>query len=239
MCSSTDTDIDNAQGCATWLTMPTPTRVPCGYVFHPAPADSTVLLPLMVIINVIPEKTGYAVAVPGEGNRSTRVTVYNQASRKVLASVRPFAEFTGKVNVAMGDVNGDMILDLIVGGGHGSHPRVKVFSGAPNSAGDTFRTVLVNRLAFTKSFRGGVSIASANINGLAGGDSIVVGSGPGMKATVKVFASGPTRSGVFSTWHPYGTFTGGVDVATGMVSDGGRYNIVTAPGAGLQPLVKS
>jgi hypothetical protein len=60
-----------------------------------------------------------------------------------------------------------------------------------------------------------------------------------MKATVKVFASGPNRSGVFSTWHPYGTFTGGVDVATGMVSDGGRYNIVTAPGAGLQPLVKS
>ena len=194
---------------------------------------------LMAIINVIPETTGYAVAVPGDGNRSTRVTVYDQASRKVLASVLPFGEFSGKVNVAMGDVNGDMILDLVVGGGQGSQPRVKVFSGAPNSAGDSFRTVLVNRLAFTKSFRGGVSVASANINGLAGGDSIVVGSGPGMKATVKVFASGPTDSGVFSSWNPYGKFTGGVDVATGMVSDGGRYNIVTAPGAGMQPLIKS
>ena len=193
---------------------------------------------LMAIINVIPETTGYAVAVPGEGKRSTRVTVYDQANGKVLANVLPFGEFTGKVNVAMGDVNGDMILDLVVGGGKGTQPRVKVFSGAPNSAGDSFRSVLVNRLAFAKSFRGGVSVASANIDGLAGGDSIVVGSGPGMKATVKVFTSGPTDSGLFSTWNPYGNFTGGVDVATGMVIDGGRYSIVTAPSAGMQPLVK-
>ncbi len=194
---------------------------------------------LMAIINVIPETTGYAVAVPGQGDRATRVTVYDQATRKVLASVLPFGTFTGKVDVAMGDINGDMILDLIAGGGQGSQPRVKVFSGAPNPAGDTFSTVLVNRLAFDKSFRGGVSVAAANINGLGGGHSIVVGSGPGMKATVKVFASGPTQSGVFSSWHPYGRFTGGVDVATGMVSDVGRESVVTAPGAGTQPLVKS
>lgn len=194
---------------------------------------------LMAIINVIPETTGYAVAVPGDGNRATRVTVYDQASRKVLARVLPFGQFSGAVDVAMGDVNGDMILDLIVGGGQGAQPRVKVFSGAPNPAGDTFSTVLVNRLAFPKSFRGGVSVAAANINGLSGGASLVVGSGPGMRATVKVLASGPTRSGVFSSWHPYGTFTGGVDVATGMVSDGGRESIVTAPGDGMRPLVKS
>ncbi len=194
---------------------------------------------LMAIINVIPETTGYAVAVPGDGDRPTRVTIYDQATRRVLARVEPFGAFTGLVDVAMGDVNGDMILDLIVGGGKGSQPRVKVFSGAANPAGDSFSTVLVNRLAFAESFRGGVSVASANLEGVEGGDSIVVGSGPGMRATVKALAAGPTRTGVFATWHPYGAFTGGVDVATGLIDDGGRESVVTAPGAGIKPLVKT
>jgi len=194
---------------------------------------------LMALINVIPETTGYAVAVPGAGDRPTAVTIYDQKTRSVLAEVEPFGSFTGLVDVAMGDVNGDMILDLIVGGGKGSAPRVKVFSGAPNPAGDTFSTVLVNRLAFPASFRGGVSVTSADLEGLAVGDSIVVGSGPGMRATVKALAAGPSRTGVFATWHPYGSFTGGVDVASGLIDESGRESVVTAPGAGMKPLLKT
>lgn len=194
---------------------------------------------LMAIVNVIPETTGYAVAVPGKGDRPTRVSVIDQRTRRTIARVEPFGAFRGLVDVAMGDVDGDMILDLIVGGGEGAKPKVKVYSGAPNSAGETFSTVLVNRMAFDESFRGGVSVSSANIEGVTGGDSIVVGSGPGMRATVKVFSAGPSDSGVFATWHPYGSFSGGVDVATGVVDEGGRESVVTSPGAGIKPVVKT
>ncbi len=194
---------------------------------------------LMAIINVIPEVTAYAAAVPGDGKSPTQVTVINQATRKTLAKVTPFGAFAGPVDVAMGDVNGDMILDLIVGAGKGGQPRVKVFSGAADAAGYTFSTVLVNRLAFPVSFRGGINVASANLDGTQVGDSIVVGSGPGMRATVKALKAGATNTGEFAWWHPYGAFSGGVDVAAGIVDASGRESVVTGPGPGMKPVVKT
>lgn len=196
---------------------------------------------LMLLINVIPEITGYAMAQKGEGDRPTRVTVINQATGKRLARIEPFGASTRAVDVAMGDVNGDMILDLVVGAGPGGAPRVRAFSGAPDSSGKRFATLLVDTLAFAETYRGGVNVATGNIDGTFGGDSIVVGSGPGMRATVKVLASGldSGKQPPFATWYPYGAFRGGVDVATGLTDFSGREVVVTAPGPGMAPLVQT
>jgi FtsP/CotA-like multicopper oxidase with cupredoxin domain len=196
---------------------------------------------LMLLINVIPEITGYAVAQKGAGDRPTRVTVINQATGKPLARVEPFGASTRAVDVAMGDVNGDMILDLVVGAGPGGAPRVRAFSGAPDASGKRFATILVDTLAFAETYRGGVNVATGNIDGTFGGDSIVVGSGPGMRATVKVLASGldSGKQPAFATWYPYGAFRGGVDVATGLTDFSGREVVVTAPGPGMAPLVQT
>src|SRR4029079_1178288 len=71
------------------------------------------------------------------------------------------------------------------------------------------------------------------------------GTGPGTESQIKVFSSTlPSEPGkapdVFSTFTPYPGSRSGVTLATGMVELGsGRESIVTAPGPGDAPLVKT
>ena len=76
-------------------------------------------------------------------------------------------------------------------------------------------------------------------------DNIIVGSGPGIVSQVKVFSSKlPAEKDkapdVFSSFTPYPGSKTGVAIATGMVELGsGRETIVTAPGPGDTPEIKT
>jgi hypothetical protein len=71
-----------------------------------------------------------------------------------LASFFAFApDFTGGVNVAVGDVNGDCTADIITGGG----PHVKVFDGKT-------LVTLASFLAFAPTFTGGVQVSAEDVN---------------------------------------------------------------------------
>jgi hypothetical protein len=88
----------------------------------------------------------------------------------------------------MADVNGDMILDLIVGTGAGVSPEVAVYSGADTPDGP-FKTELARFAPFDADFTGGVNVAGADIDGNAMADNIIVASGPGVESQVKVFSA--------------------------------------------------
>ena len=166
-------------------------------------------------------------AGPGGG---PAVVVINSVTGVVSQSFFAFdPNFRGGVFVAVRDINGDSILDIIVGAGAGGGPEVRVFDGRTNS-------ILKSFFAYDVGFRGGVSVATLDFNG-DGILDLVTGAGAGGAAHVKVF-DGATGN-IISQWYAYALdFLGGVYVAAGDIGNDGRIEVVTGPGSGSPPLVR-
>jgi hypothetical protein len=155
--------------------------------------------------------TPQVVAGMGEGGGLVRVLT---TEGRVIAG-SPFGGFTGGVRVATGDVNGDSVLDVIVGGGPGGG-GVRVFSGVD-------ATPLLNVAPFGPTYAGGVFVAAGDING-DGRDDLVVGAGTG--GAVRLLSGvGGADLGTGSAFG--GGYVGGVTVAAGDINGDGRADIIT------------
>src|SRR5262249_17104334 len=73
---------------------------------------------------------GEAVVVGTGPGTTNRVRVFDGATKALLKEFFPFeASFTGGINVAVGDVTGDIRPDLIISPDEGGGPRVQVING--------------------------------------------------------------------------------------------------------------
>jgi hypothetical protein len=136
--------------------------------------------------------------------------------------------FHGGVRVAVGDINGDGVPDIITGPGPGGGPEIKVFDGQTGH-------VLRDFFAFSPNFTGGVYVAAGDVNG-DGLAEIIVGADAGGGPQVTVF-SGKDGS-VLRSFFPYDpNFHGGVRVAAGDVNGDGQADIITGAGPGGGPQV--
>jgi hypothetical protein len=137
--------------------------------------------------------------------------------------------FVGGVHVALGDINGDGVLDIITGPGFGSIPLVRVFNGTDLSE-------LTSFLAYPADFPGGVHVAAGDING-DGRTDIITGAGPGGGPHVRVWSG--TDLAILASFYAYpADFPGGVSVAAGDVNGDGRADILTGAGPGGGPHLK-
>jgi hypothetical protein len=139
------------------------------------------------------------------------------------------AGFGGGVDVATGNVDGTGRPEIITGAGPGGGPHVRIFSAAGSPMGPGF-------FAYGSGFRGGVSVASGDLDG-DGTDEIVTGAGPGGGPHVRIFSANgaPIGPGFFA--YDAG-FRGGVDVAVGDVDGDGKDEIITGAGPGGGPHVR-
>jgi hypothetical protein len=124
------------------------------------------------------------------------------------------------VFVAVGDVTGDGFADLIFGGGPGGAPRVFVLSGqlvsADNVSGAQAAPVANFFVAGNSSDRGGVRVAAKDADDGDTRADLVVGSGEGSPANVRIYLGKSfTTTGEPTTFQDLNVF--GAAVLTGGV----------------------
>ncbi len=134
--------------------------------------------------------------------------------------------FTGGVRVAVGDVNGDTVSDIITAAGPGGGPNITVLNGADG-------TLMFNFFAYSPNFTGGVFVAAGDVNGDGKAD-IICGADGGGGPNITVF-SGLDASRL-ATFFAYNSgFTGGVRVAGGDINGDGKAEIIAGAGPGGGP----
>ncbi len=99
--------------------------------------------------------------------------------------------FRGGVNVAVGDVNGDGVPDIVAGAGFGGGPRVRVYDGSIDPTlgdGTTINpaSTIADFFAYDPNFRGGVFVDAGRFDADTITD-LVTAPGPGGSAHIQVF----------------------------------------------------
>jgi len=147
---------------------------------------------------------------------------------RVLRTAVAFDGFEGEVWVAVGDVNGDDVLDVALAAGKGGGPRVRVLDGATGAE-------LANVIAYEDDFRGGVNVAVGDLDG-DGRDELIVGTGEGGGPRVRVFDGvGGMLRYEFMAYEE--SARGGVTVAAADLDGDGTAEVITGSGVGGGPVL--
>ncbi|QEL19210.1 Ig-like domain repeat protein [Limnoglobus roseus] len=166
---------------------------------------------------------------------TAQVKVLDGKTGAVLFDVTPFADFTGGVFVALGDVTGDGKADLVVSPDMGGGPRVSLFRGGDFvKAADFFGID-------DPAFRGGARASLGDLNGDGVADLVVsAGFGGGPRISVydgKSLAGGQQVHLVPDFFLFEDTLRNGAYVAVGDVNGDGFADIIGGGGPGGGPRV--
>ncbi|MFH1235866.1 MAG: VCBS repeat domain-containing M23 family metallopeptidase [Parcubacteria group bacterium] len=176
---------------------------------------------------IVPSRPGLEIVTGAGPGGGPHVKVYD-AEGNLLNQFFPYPPgFRGGVDVATGDINGDGVDEIITGAGPGGGPHVRVMKRDG--------TVIRQFFAYIETFRGGVRVAAADLNG-DGKDEVVTGAGPGGGPHVRIFDNKGNRTGQFFAYAE--TFRGGIDVAAVNATEETPAAIITSAGPGGGPHVR-
>jgi fibronectin-binding autotransporter adhesin len=151
----------------------------------------------------------------GAGSAASHVKMYHGSSGAEIQSYFAFPGAPIGVSVALGDVTGDGIPDVVAGAASSTGGHVKVFNGQTGA--------LVHSYLAYVGYTGGITVAAGDVNGDGRAD-IVTGTTDSPNH-VKVF-DGSTL-GLRASFFAYPGAPIGVRVATGDVDGDGRADIIT------------
>lgn len=151
------------------------------------------------------------VPLSGGGPQIRIFSFRNKQYRPINSGIMAYASnFRGGVNLAAGDVNGDGKVEIMTGIVKSGGPQVRVFGFGQNNK---FGLVKAGFMAYDKNFRGGISVASVDINH-DGTNEIITGVGGNSNPTVRIFSqSGKQVSKEFNAYSK--SYQGGITLAAG------------------------
>jgi hypothetical protein len=177
------------------------------------------------------------VAASGSG-MTTAVRVFDGVTGAQKHEIIPFgAAAKYGAFVATGDVNADGFADIVVASDATVPGQVLVFDGKELSQNNKV-VQLMNLAPYAASFKGGVRVAAADVDGDGFADVISV-PGAGIATQAKVF-SGKTK-GLIQSWNAFvakTAYTGGAFVSAGDTDGDGRAEVTISQGATTTPRVQ-
>jgi hypothetical protein len=222
--ATTATGVTNASGTATAPVI-TANRTAGGPYVITASVTGVATPATFSLTNVVLPGPAYATGADAGGG--PQVNVYD-AKGNLMTAFQAYSQFfIGGVRVAVADVNGDGVADIITAPGPSGGPDIRIYDGK------TFQ-LIGEFLAYNPAFLGGVFVAAGNVMG-GGKAEIVTGPDQGGGPDVRVF---DMTGKLLREFAPYATsFTGGVRVAVGDVDADGFADIITGAGPSGGPNV--
>lgn len=134
----------------------------------------------------------------------------------------------GGAHIAVGDIDGDNIEEIIVGSGVGDIPEVKIYNGNGRYIGKRFQP-------FHPEFRGGITVAAGDVNG-DGKDELIFGQASLGESRVKIYQANGKIIKEFLAYAP--GLECGVNLSTGDINNSGKDEIITGAGRKGGPHVR-
>ena len=191
-------------------------------VAAPGGESVVVTFPVLPALPVGQNSTGIYATVAG-----TSVTVFN-ADGSVRGTLAPFTrdESPFEVRVAVADVTGDGVPDVVAGTAAGAPATVRVLDGVTGST--------VYSLGVFEGFRGGVFVAAGDLNGDGKSEIIVT---PDQNGGPRVLVFDGATGGQLASFLGIqdDNFRGGARVAVGDINADGTPDLLVAAGFGGGP----
>ena len=184
------------------------------------------------------------VAVSPDQGGGPRVRIVSGKDRTVIADFFGIDDpaFRGGARTAVGDLNGDGNVDLVVAAGFGGGPRVAVFDGKTLRPGATPKKLVNDFFLFEPELRNGAYVAAGDVTGDGYAD-LIGGGGPGGGPRVYGLSGYDLtqRNGAFTVVANFfagdTTSRGGVPVAAKDIDGDRRADILAGAGEGAQSVV--
>lgn len=152
-----------------------------------------------------------------ENGGGPHVRVFNQDGVLINPGFFAYApNFRGGVDVAVGDLDGDGLKEIICGAGYGGGPHIRIFSKHGNLINPGF-------FAYSENFRGGVNVATGDLDN-DGIEEIISGAGKTGGPHVRVYTNDGDLLAQFFAFDS--TSRTGVEVAAADIDNDGRDEII-------------